>query len=94
MVDRLRAKLAATLKLGKTPIFTASFGIADSSMSGQSEDLIQFADGALYQAKAAGRDRACIADLSHSPAEPIVRRAELSGIGLEAQAMVSISAVG
>jgi diguanylate cyclase (GGDEF)-like protein len=93
MVDRMRAKLAATLKLGKTPVFTASFGIADSSMSGQSQDLIQFADGALYQAKASGRDRACIADLSHPPAEPIVRRAELSGVGLEAQAMVSISAV-
>jgi diguanylate cyclase (GGDEF)-like protein len=92
IVDRMRAKLAATLKLGKTPVFTASFGIADSSMSGQSQDLIQFADGALYQAKSAGRDRACITDLSHQATEHIVRRAELSGVGLEAEAMVSISA--
>ena len=87
IIDRLRAKLAATLKLGKTPVFTASFGIADSSMSGQSQDLVQFADGALYQAKASGRDRACIADLSHQDIEPVVRRAELSGVGLEAEAM-------
>ncbi len=94
MVDRMRVKLAATLKLGKTPVFTASFGIADSTMSGQSQDLIQFADGALYQAKASGRDRACIADLSQQEAEPIVRRAELSGVGLETEAMAPISAVG
>lgn len=94
MIDRMRVKLAATLKLGKTPVFTASFGIADSTMSRQSEDLIQFADGALYQAKASGRDRACIADLSQQEAEPIVRRAELSGVGLEAEALVPISAVG
>jgi len=94
MVDRMRMKLATTLKLGKTPVFTASFGIADSTMSGQSQDLIQLADGALYQAKASGRDRACIADLSQQEAEPIVRRAELSGVGLEAEAMVPISAVG
>lgn len=94
MVDRMRVKLAATLKLGKTPVFTASFGISDSTMSGESQDLIQLADGALYQAKAAGRDRACIANLSHHEAETIVRRAELSGVGLEAEAMVPISAVG
>jgi predicted signal transduction protein with EAL and GGDEF domain len=87
MVDRMRAKLASTLKLRKTPVFTASFGIADSSMSGQSQDLIQFADGALYQAKASGRDQACIADLSQQEAESIVRRAELSSVGFSAESV-------
>jgi diguanylate cyclase (GGDEF)-like protein len=89
IVDRMRKKLAATLKLCKTPAFTASFGIADSSMSNQSGDLIQLADVALYQAKASGRDRACIADPSTQEVHPTVRRAEQTGAGIEAEAFVA-----
>ena len=81
MVNRLRKRLAQTLQMGKGPRFTASFGIADSAMSRRPEDLIRLADVALYQAKASGRDRACIADPSaaHDP----VREAEQAGVGID-----------
>ena len=59
--NRLRDKLAETLGQGKAPIFTVSFGIADSSMSVSSEELQIIADAALYHSKDAGRDRATIA---------------------------------
>ncbi len=62
MIDRLRARLAQALKVAKSAPFTSSFGIADSSLSRQVDQLVRLADVALYQAKAQGRDRACIAD--------------------------------
>ncbi|MEQ1807091.1 MAG: sensor domain-containing diguanylate cyclase, partial [Burkholderiaceae bacterium] len=64
MVGRLRARLAATLQLGKVPEFTASFGVADSTLTREPDRLVQLADVALYQAKAQGRDRACLAEPS------------------------------
>jgi PleD family two-component response regulator len=42
------------------PRFTASFGIAHSSDAADLEDLVRRADGALFAAKHAGRDRICI----------------------------------
>ncbi|MEY2654626.1 MAG: hypothetical protein RLZZ524_1654 [Pseudomonadota bacterium] len=62
VVQVIRHQLAAALRAGRVPAYTASFGIADARMSGRPEDLVQLADVALYQAKAEGRDRACIAD--------------------------------
>ena len=62
--DRLREKLAAALSDGKSIAFTASFGIADSSMSTSSEELQRIADAALYRSKDEGRDRATIASAS------------------------------
>ena len=88
-VDQLRKNLSARLKLGKTPVFTASSGIADSSMPHQSDDLIKLADLALYEAKANGRHRACVADASPQEAPPIARRAEMSGAGREAAAVAA-----
>ncbi|MGZ5274309.1 MAG: diguanylate cyclase domain-containing protein [Caldimonas sp.] len=73
-VDRLRGRLAQTLYGGKAPRFTVSFGIADSTMSRRPDQLIRMADVALYQAKAEGRDRACIADPSVPFDEPHFRR--------------------
>ena len=63
--DRIRAALAEGHLVGNTPSFTASFGVADSSMSPRFEQLIRIADDALYRAKDAGRDRAVIGDPAH-----------------------------
>ena len=62
VVDRLRAALAQAHLTSNTPIFTASFGIADSSMARDRETIIRLADEALYRSKQAGRDRCSIAD--------------------------------
>lgn len=73
-IDRLRARLAQTLYGGKTPRFTVSFGIADSTMSRRPDQLLRWADLGLYQAKAEGRDRARIADPTMPLDEPMLRR--------------------
>jgi diguanylate cyclase (GGDEF)-like protein len=59
-VDRVRARLAAELAQNGQPAFTASFGIADSSMTRDSASLLRIADAALYIAKSRGRDRGSI----------------------------------
>lgn len=62
IVGRLRAALAQAHLLAGTPIFTASFGISDSTMARDRETLIRLADEALYRSKQAGRDSCTIAD--------------------------------
>jgi diguanylate cyclase (GGDEF)-like protein len=62
VVERLRAALAQAHLLSNTPIFTASFGIADSTMARDRENIIRLADEALYRSKQAGRDRCAIGD--------------------------------
>jgi diguanylate cyclase (GGDEF)-like protein len=62
VVERLRAALAQAHLLSNTPIFTASFGIADSTMARDRENIVRLADEALYRSKQAGRDRCTIAD--------------------------------
>jgi len=62
VVERLRAALAQAHLLSNTPIFTASFGIADSSMARDRESIVRLADEALYRSKQAGRDRCSIGD--------------------------------
>lgn len=89
VAQSLRADLAATLKLGETPAFTASFGIADSSMAGSVQDIIKLADEALYQAKESGRNQACIADPSQRRTDPVARRAQMNGAGIKADALIS-----
>ncbi len=77
------------LKMGKTPNFTCSFGIPDSSMPRQPDQLIRLADRALYQAKAQGRDRACIADGSIAQEGPHARTAEAKGAGMDLHSMAA-----
>jgi diguanylate cyclase (GGDEF)-like protein len=62
VVERLRAALAQAHLLSGTPIFTASFGIADSTMARDRETIVRLADEALYRSKQAGRDRCTIGD--------------------------------
>ena len=60
-LDRIREVLAGTMLRGSVPPFTVSFGIADSTMSPEREDLLRLADDALYAAKRAGRNRVMVA---------------------------------
>jgi diguanylate cyclase (GGDEF)-like protein len=62
VVARLRAALAQAHLLAGTPIFTASFGIADSTMARDRETIVRLADEALYRSKQAGRDCCTIGD--------------------------------
>lgn len=62
VVERLRAALAQAHLVSNTPIFTASFGIADSSMARDRESIVRLADEALYRSKQAGRDRCTLGD--------------------------------
>jgi diguanylate cyclase (GGDEF)-like protein len=62
VVDRLRVALAQAHLVSGTPIFTASFGISDSTMARDRETLIRLADEALYRSKQAGRDCSTIGD--------------------------------
>jgi diguanylate cyclase (GGDEF)-like protein/PAS domain S-box-containing protein len=61
VLDRLRHDLALAHP-GETPRFTASFGVTDSGEADTLEALFSIADGGLYAAKHAGRDRATIGD--------------------------------
>jgi diguanylate cyclase (GGDEF)-like protein len=62
VVSRLRAALAQAHLLTGTPVFTASFGIADSTMGRDRETIIRLADEALYRSKQAGRDCCTVGD--------------------------------
>lgn len=72
VIERIRALLAETQLVSSTPAFTASYGIADSTMASRFEQLIRIADDALYRAKDAGRDRAVVGHPSN--VEPRVLR--------------------
>ncbi len=62
MADRLRVVLAGRLAGGDCPVFTASFGVAESSVAEKLEGVVKAADVALYRAKSEGRDRVVLAD--------------------------------
>jgi len=73
IVGRLRAALAQAQLVAGTPVFTASFGIADSTMTREGETLVRLADEALYRSKQAGRDSCSFAD-PHQGGTPTPRR--------------------
>jgi diguanylate cyclase (GGDEF)-like protein/PAS domain S-box-containing protein len=56
VLERIRARLAEG-HVGNHPRFTASFGLTDSAEAESLEELLLIADAALYDSKAAGRDR-------------------------------------
>lgn len=82
MVGRLRMRLADALKQANSPRFTSSFGIADSAQSRQPDQLVRLADMALYQAKAQGRDRACVAGAHSSHPAHAPAPAKLPGVSV------------
>jgi len=76
VVARLRAALAEAHLVSNTPIFTASYGIADSTMARDREGIVRLADEALYRSKQHGRDLCTIGDpqLVGVTGAPSVRR--------------------
>jgi diguanylate cyclase (GGDEF)-like protein len=60
VMERVRVALARTTRRGDVPSFTASYGIAESTVATDFEDLLLRADRALFAAKDAGRDCICI----------------------------------
>ncbi len=60
VMERVRVELARTTRRGDVPSFTASYGIAESTVAADFEDLLLRADRALFAAKDAGRDCICI----------------------------------
>lgn len=79
IVGRLRAALAQAHLVAGTPIFTASFGIADSTMARDRESLIRLADEALYRSKQAGRDCCTVAD-AHASALGVRRERDQGAV--------------
>jgi len=47
---------------GDSPVFTASFGVADSNQTENLEQLVNIADTGLYEAKQQGRDRVVVGE--------------------------------
>jgi diguanylate cyclase (GGDEF)-like protein len=56
-LERVRRELVRGLELAQLPHATASFGVADSSVGRTLSSVLGVADGALLDAKRAGRDR-------------------------------------
>lgn len=76
VVERIRSVLGAAISAASSPAFTASFGISDSTMAANIQDVVGLADAALYAAKDAGRDRWVIADPAQRNDRPGRHRAE------------------
>jgi len=61
VIDRTREALAEALAGSSLPPFTVSFGVADSRLSEDLDELLAAADRALLAAKRAGRDQVVMA---------------------------------
>ncbi len=80
ILERVRERLALALTSGRVPPFTVSFGVADSQSADTFSEIVNHADQALLDAKAAGRNRVVLADPScprpeRAPAQPLTTAA-------------------
>ncbi|MCU1399314.1 MAG: hypothetical protein JWN62_2423 [Acidimicrobiales bacterium] len=57
ILERVRLELIAAVSDGRTPAFTVSAGVADTTESGDYQVLLQLADERLMRAKRTGRNR-------------------------------------
>lgn len=62
VAERIRSALADEIGTCDGPSFTASFGVADTTIAATSGEILQAADAALYAAKNNGRDQVVVAD--------------------------------
>jgi diguanylate cyclase (GGDEF)-like protein/PAS domain S-box-containing protein len=69
VMHRIRASLEKVLRGGHV-VFTASFGVTDSTRAETLQDLIRLADRGLYAAKAGGRDRVVVGGPADDPQNP------------------------
>jgi diguanylate cyclase (GGDEF)-like protein len=63
-VERLREELALSVNKGGTPVFTASFGVADLRHGATLDEMLKHADDALLLAKREGKNRVLVAQAS------------------------------
>lgn len=61
-VERLREELAISVNQGGTPVFTASFGVADLRHGATLDEIMRHADDALLLAKREGKNRVLVAE--------------------------------
>jgi diguanylate cyclase (GGDEF)-like protein len=76
VLGRVRRELARGIELADLAAATASFGVADSSAGRSLSAVLAVADGALLEAKRAGRDRVVVAseiDLTNPPSNQVRR---------------------
>ena len=62
VLERVRENLALALSAGHVPSFTVTFGLASSAYASDFDEILAIADGALLDAKSAGRNRVVLAD--------------------------------
>ena len=61
LVERIRENLVLALAGSNSAPFTASYGVSDTTMSDDLEELVALADESLLEAKRQGRDRVIVA---------------------------------
>jgi diguanylate cyclase (GGDEF)-like protein/putative nucleotidyltransferase with HDIG domain len=72
VAERIRKTIAAKTS-SKSPPITASLGVANWPIDGvMKEEIISFADAALYRAKRTGRNRTCLSSDVVKPEAPLV----------------------